>query len=55
MAREQSFADKVRKRNQERAVMAKLVMAERKSNGHFRFREKIVPLKAAEAELKAAR
>lgn len=55
MAKRQSFGDKIRKRKQERNVMAKLVMAERKSNGHYRFREKIVPMADVQKELAAAR
>ena len=55
MAKTQSFGDKVRKRQQKRMVMAKLVMAEKKANGHYRFREKMVPLGDVQAELKAAR
>ncbi len=54
MAKRQSFGDKVRKRRQERVQMAKLVVAERKENGNYRFREKIVPMANVQAELKAA-
>ena len=54
MAKKQSFGDKVRKRKQERVQMAKLVVAERKPNGSYRFREKIVPMSKVQAELKAA-
>lgn len=55
MAKKQSFGDKIRKRREKRLVMAKLVMAERKSNGHYRFREKMVPLADVQKELAAAR
>ena len=54
MAKKQSFGDKVRKRQQKRKVMAKLVVAEKKPNGHFRFREKMVPLADVQNELEAA-
>jgi len=54
MAKKQSFGDKVRKRRQERQVMAKLIIAEKKPNGSFRFREKMVPQQNVQAELKAA-
>ena len=53
MAKSQSFGDKVRKRRQERQVMAKLIIAEKKPNGSFRFREKMVPQQNVQAELKA--
>ena len=54
MAKKQTFGDKVRKRKEERKVMAKIVMAEKKANGQYRFREKMVPLDDVQAELKAA-
>ena len=54
MAKKQSFEDKLLKRRQARKVMAKLVMAEKKPNGSFRFREKVVPLADVQSELKAA-
>lgn len=53
MAKKQSFGDKVLKRRQERKVMAKLIVAEKKPNGSFRFKEKIVPQEEVQAELKA--
>ncbi len=53
MAKKQSFGDKVLKRRQERKVMAKLIIAEKKPNGSFRFREKMVPQEDVRAELKA--
>ncbi len=55
MAKRQSFGDKVRKRKEERMVMAKLILAEKKANGHYSFRAKMVPLDDVQAELKAAR
>ena len=54
MAKKQTFGDKVRKRKEERKVMAKLIVAEKKENGQYRFREKMVPLDDVQAELKAA-
>ena len=55
MAKRQSFGDKVRKRSQEVKKMAKVVIAEKKPNGQYRFREKMVPLDDVQAEIKAAR
>jgi len=55
MAKKQSFGEKVRKQKQERRQMAKLVVAEKKTNGQYRFREKIVPFDDLQAELNAAR
>ncbi len=54
MAKKQSFGDKVRQRRQERVVMAKVVMAQKKPNGHYRFREKIVPASEVSNVVKAA-
>ena len=53
MAKKQSFGEKVLRRRHKRKVMAKLVISERKPNGQFRFREKVVPLDQVETELKA--
>ena len=55
MAKKQTFGEKVRKKKETRRVMAKLVVAEKKGNGQYRFREKIVPMDDVQAELKAAR
>ncbi|MCY4171914.1 MAG: hypothetical protein OXE59_04025 [Bacteroidetes bacterium] len=55
MAKKQSFGDKVLKRRQERKIMAKVIVAESKPNGSFRFREKMVPQQEVQAELKALR
>ena len=54
MAKKQSFGDKVRKQKAEVKQMAKLVVAEKKPNGQYTFREKMVPLDDVQAELKAA-
>ncbi len=55
MAKKQSFGDKVRQQKQEIRKMAKVVIAEKKPNGQYRFRAKIVPLDDVQAEIKAAR
>ncbi len=55
MAKRQSFGDKVRKQKEEVRKMAKVVIAEKKSNGQYRFREKMVQLDDVQAEIKAAR
>ncbi len=54
MAKNRSFGDKVLRRRQERVVMAKLVVAEKKLNGSYRFRERMVPLAEVQAKIKAA-
>ena len=54
MAKKQSFGEKVRRSKEERRVMAKLIVAEKKANGQYRFREKMVPAEDVQAELKAA-
>ncbi len=53
MAKKQSFGDKIRKRRQTVRTMAKLVIAEKKPNGQYRYREKMVPLTEVESELQA--
>ena len=55
MAKRQSFGDKVRQQKQEIRKMAKVVIAEKKPNGQYRFRSKMVPLDEVQAEIKAAR
>lgn len=54
MAKKQSFGDKVRKQKEEGKQMAKLIVAQKKANGHYTFREKMVPLNDLDAELEAA-
>lgn len=54
MAKKQSFGEKVRRAKEERKIMAKLVVAEKKANGQYRFREKMVDVNDVQAELKAA-
>jgi hypothetical protein len=55
MAKKQSFGDKVLRQKQEAKRMAKIVVAERKANGHFSFRSKMVDVSDVKEELKAAR
>ncbi len=55
MAKKQSFGDKVLKQKAESKKMAKIVVAEKKENGQFRFRSKIVHVDTLQEELKAAR
>lgn len=55
MAKKQSFGDKVRRQKEERVIMAKMIVAEKKDNGQYRFREKMVPLDDVQAEIKAMR
>ncbi len=55
MAKKQSFGDKVRKRKRTIRVMAKLVVAEKKPNGQYRYRERMVPASELDGELEAIR
>ncbi len=55
MAKKQTFGDKVRKQKETGRSMAKLVVAHKKPNGQYSFRQKMVPLEAVQDELKAAR
>jgi hypothetical protein len=55
MAKKQSFGDKVLRQKAEAKRMAKIVLAERKDNGHIRFRSKMVDINDVKAELKASR
>lgn len=41
--------------NGSKGKMAKVIIAEKKENGHYRFRERILPEDEAKEELKAAR
>ena len=54
MAKKQSFGDKVRKQKQEAKRMAKMIIAEKKPNGQYRFRQKMVNVDDVQAELNAA-
>lgn len=55
MAKKQSFGDKVAKQKATSKNMAKVITAERKSNGQYRFKEKMVQIDRVQDELKAAR
>ncbi|WP_456427177.1 DUF4295 family protein [Rhodocaloribacter sp.] len=55
MAKKQSFGDKVRKQKEEARRMARVVLAEKKPNGQYRFRQKMVDMDEVQKELKAAR
>ena len=54
MAKKQTFGDKVKKKSLEAKRMAQIVVAEKKSNGHFRFKSKMVDSESVQAEIKAA-
>lgn len=51
----QSFADKVAKVRGTKRNMAKLVVAEKKPNGSYSFRTKMVDAESVKTELSAAR
>ena len=51
----QSFADKVARQGGAVKNMAKLIIAERKENGHYSFRTRMVPADNAQAEIKKAK
>ena len=55
MAKKQSFGDKVLKRRQQQKMMARLVVSEKKPNGHIRFREKMIPRGEVQQALQAMR
>ncbi len=55
MAKKQSFGDKVLRQKAEAKRMAKIVLAERKENGHYSFRSKMVDVNDVKQELAAAR
>ena len=55
MAKKQSFGDKVLRSKAEAKKMARIVVAERKENGQFRFRSKMVNQDAVQEEIKAAK
>ena len=55
MAKKQSFGDKVMRQRAEAKRMAKIVVAERKENGHIRFRAKMVDVATVKEELAAAK
>lgn len=53
MAKKQSFGDKVRRQKIETKKMAKLILSEKKANGHFRFKTKMVELGQVRDEIAA--
>ena len=55
MAKKQSFGDKVLKQKADAKKMAKIVVAERKENGQFRFRSKMIHVDLVQQEIQAAR
>lgn len=55
MAKKQTFGDKVRKQRRTGRQMAKIVSAEKKENGHYRFKQKMVHVEDVNDELKAAK
>lgn len=55
MAKKQTFGDKVRKQRETARQMAKIVAAEKKSNGRYRFKEKMVDVDDVKDELNAAK
>lgn len=55
MAKAQTFSDKVRKKRGPAKQMAKIVVAEKKANGQYSFRARMVPTDAVQEALKAAR
>ena len=55
MAKKQSFGDKVLRQKRETKRMAKIVISEKKENGHYSFRSKMVDVNDVKQELAAAR
>ena len=55
MAKKQSFGDKVKRKALENKRMAQIVIAEKKTNGHFRFKSKMVDADTVQAEIKASK
>lgn len=55
MAKKQSFGDKIRKKRDTGRQMAKIVSAEKKANGQYRFKYKMVRVDDVQNELKAAK
>lgn len=55
MAKAQTFSDKVRKKRGSAKQMAKIVAAEKKANGQYSFRVRMVPTDAVQEALKAAK
>ena len=55
MAKKQSFGDKVLKQKAEARRMAKVVLAEKKPNGQYRFKHKMVDASSVQDEIAASR
>lgn len=55
MAKKQTFGDKVRRHRETAKQMAKIVAAEKKPNGQYRFKEKMVDVNDVKDELNAAK
>ena len=55
MAKKQAFGDKVLRHKAEAKKMAKLVVSEKKSNGQYAFRYKMVHVDDVQNELKEAK
>lgn len=55
MAKKQTFGDKLKRQGKDTKRMAQLVTAEKKGNGHYRFKSKMVNAESVRAEIKAAR
>ena len=55
MAKKQSFGDKILRQRADIKKMAKLVIAEKKANGHYSFRQKMVSASDVQAEIAAAK
>lgn len=55
MAKKQAFGDKVLKQKAEAKKMAKVVLSERKANGQYSFRHKMVHVDDLQNELKEAK
>jgi len=55
MAKKQTFGDKVLAQKRDAKKMAKIVIAEKKENGHYSYRHKMVDLNDVKSELAAAK
>lgn len=55
MAKKVSKNQRTNRGGAEAKVMAKIIVASKKQNGHFEFRSRMVEVGQVEAELKAAR
>ena len=53
--KQQSFAEKVAKTRGTGKTMAKLVISEKKANGHYRFKTRMVDVKSVKEEIEAAK